>query len=79
MLATLSTLTLIPLVLCVGVCVPFLGLHLELAHRRAERQQRALEVQAALIEEHEATINAYRLAVALEMNELATTPMPTDF
>ncbi|MGA2431876.1 MAG: hypothetical protein ABSG09_00270 [Acidimicrobiales bacterium] len=77
MLATLTTLTLIPLVLCVGVFVPLLGLHLELAHRRAQRQQHELEAQAALIDEHEATINAYRHAVALEMSELAHVSMPT--
>ena len=78
MLATLSTLTLIPLVLCVGVGVPFLGLPLELVHRREQRHLRELQAQSALIDEHEATINAYRHAVALEMSELASVQMPTD-
>ena len=78
MLATLSTLTLIPLVLCVGVFVPVLGLHLELAHRRDQRQQRELETQAALIDEQVATINAYRQVVAVEMDDLAKVPMPVD-
>jgi len=49
MLATLSTLTLVPLVLCVGICVPFLGFHLELAYRHEQHQLHALEAQAALM------------------------------
>jgi len=78
MLATLSTLTLVPLVLCVGICVPFLGFHLELAYRHEQHQRHALEAQTALIDEHEATISAYRHAVALEMSDLARVSLPTD-
>jgi hypothetical protein len=78
MLAALSTLTLIPLVVCVGVCVPILGLQLELAHRRELRHQRDLHVQAALLDEYESTIDAYRRAVALELTDLARVAMPGD-
>jgi hypothetical protein len=79
MFAALSTLALIPLVLCVGVAVPVLGLHLELAHRREERSRHLLEEREAVIEEHESTIDAYRELVALQMSDLEKVSIPADF
>jgi hypothetical protein len=78
MLATLSTLTLIPLVACVGVCVPILGLHLELAYRREQRQGELLHAQADAMKEHETTINAYRRALSLAMSEAVEVTLPID-
>ncbi len=78
MFATISSLTLIPLVLCVGVFVPLLGLHLELVHRRDARHQAKLDERARVIEDHEATIQAYRQVMALEMNGLESSPIRVD-
>ncbi|MFZ1062822.1 MAG: hypothetical protein WAN30_05050 [Acidimicrobiales bacterium] len=78
MLATVSTLALVPLVVSVGIWVPLLGLHLELAHRREQRHQREVRAQSDLIDDYAATIDAYRRAMALEMSDLARSSVSTD-
>jgi hypothetical protein len=66
MLAMIFSLPIISLTIAVGVFLPWLGLRLELTHRAERRAAAMLEAQAQLIEEHEATINAYRELVSTD-------------
>jgi hypothetical protein len=79
MSTTIFTLTLISLVLCVGVAVALLELHLESTHRRETRLRRLIEERDAMILEQETTIEAYREVVAFEMSGVARVPMPAEF
>ena len=79
MFATISSIALIPLVVCVGICVPALGLHFELADRRETRYRAELERRAHVIKDHEATIDAYRHVIALEMEGLESSPIEANY
>jgi len=63
MLAVIFALPLIALTLAIGVFVPWLGLRFELMHRAELRLAAALEAKTRIIEEQEATIEAYRQLV----------------
>ena len=78
MFAIVFSLPLISLALAVGVFLPWLGLHLELMHRAEQRHQAALEAQSILIQDHEATINAYRELVSSDdVFSMSETSLPS--
>jgi len=66
MIAMIFSLPLIFLVIAVGVFLPWLGLRLELMHRAEQRSTLLLEAQTRIIEDQQATINAYREFVSTE-------------
>jgi len=68
MLTNLITLPLITLALAAGAFIPWIMLHVELLRRAERRHADELVRRQALIDEHEATINAYREFVSTEVN-----------
>ncbi len=73
MLAIAFSLPIIALALAVGVFVPWLGLHLELIHRVERRNAAELAARARIIEDQQATINAYRQLVVADESFWQTT------
>jgi hypothetical protein len=66
MIAIIFSLPLISLIITVGVVFPWLGLRLELMHRSEQRNHLMLEAQARVIDDQQATINAYRELVSTD-------------
>jgi len=66
MFAMIFSLPLISLVIAVGVFLPWLGLRMELSLRAERRHTLMLEAQARVIEDQQATINAYRELVSTD-------------
>ena len=74
MYATIMSLSTLTFVFGAGITVCLLGLSVVVARHRNEGYRQVLATQAAIIEEQEATIGAYRESMALTMSELALTP-----
>jgi len=67
-MTNLVTLPLITLTLAAGAFVPWILLHTELGRRAERRHADELAIRQALIDEQEATINAYREFVSTDVN-----------
>lgn len=65
-IAMAISLPLIALIAAIGIFVPALGLRLELAHRAQRRNTLLLVRQARVIEDQQATIDAYRVLVSTD-------------
>ena len=67
-MTNLITLPLLTLALAAGAFVPWIMLHVELERRVQRRHADELATRQAVIDEQEATINAYREFVATDVN-----------
>ena len=74
MFTAIFSVSLITLAIAFGVAVPWLGLHLELMHQRKRDHEATLKAHLTTIEDHEATIGAYRQVLSLTMDELQAIP-----
>jgi hypothetical protein len=74
MFAVLMSVSTFTFVFSAGVAAAMLGLHFELTRQRAQRYEATFAQQAAIIDEQEATIGAYRESMAIAMADLALQP-----
>jgi hypothetical protein len=74
--AVLSTFSLFSLLVCAGIVAPMLFTLLEHARQHADDLEHQLRDQEKVLRERDATIGAYREAMALQMNTLESLQLP---